>query len=62
VGNFANKEIKKYLHTVVMGKRVERADNFEGLGLYVMVQLKHILERRMIFIRQGPGQKAGFCE
>lgn len=32
--------MKKYIHTVVMGKRVERRDNLEGLGVYVMIKLK----------------------
>ena len=38
MGNFANKGIKKYLHTVVMGKRVERTDNFNPLN----PELNHI--------------------
>jgi hypothetical protein len=61
-GKFANMGMTKYLQTVVMGKRVERRDNLEGLGVYVMIQLIHIIERPLILIRQGPGQMAGLYE
>ena len=40
MGNFANVEMKKYLHMVVMGRRVERKDNLKDLGVYVMIQLE----------------------
>ena len=54
MGNFANVGMKKYLHMVVVGKRVRR-DNFEGLDVYVIIQLEHIIERQLNLIGQGPG-------
>lgn len=37
MGNFGNVGMKKYLHMVVVGKRVERRQN-------LMLQLEHIIE------------------
>ena len=39
MGNFANVGMRKYLHVVVMGERVERRESLIGLGVYVMIKL-----------------------
>jgi hypothetical protein len=56
VGNFTDVGLKKYLHVVVMGKRVERRDNLKYLGIYVMIQLELLFSCRIAGYKSVSGR------